>query len=112
MSDYQNLAELLSAGRTFFNYRRKLATREPEPMLVKFVYINWHDHQHTYVILPESIEFGHPGDATGPDEQEWMFHGELVTRDGDPRPQMGPTRRRSFRVRDMLNVHTLERSTA
>jgi hypothetical protein len=104
----QDLAVLLLAGRVFFNYRRKLATRDPEPMLVQFVYINWHGHQHTYVVLPESIEFGRPGDATDPDEQEWMFHGELVTRDGDTRPHMFPSRRRSFRVRDMVNVHVLE----
>lgn len=65
---------------------------------IKFTYVNWRGDEHEYVIKLESLEYGHYGEhgSTGSvGEMNWVLHGHVVTRDGDPRPDMG-TRRRTF----------------
>lgn len=76
--------------------------------LVQFDYVNWKTNDYHYVIEIESVEFGPYGRADPRDTDRsvwhWLLHGTVVTRDGDPRPEMGPTRRRSFiieRIRDL-----------
>lgn len=89
--------------------QRTLGGRAP---LLRFRYRNWRGFDHLYVIDPDRIECG-PYDASGKhdervgDELAWVLHGWVVTRDGDPRPEMGPTRRRTFllgQVRELVEV--------
>lgn len=79
--------------------------REP-PTPIKFEYTNWRGDWHIYVVEPESIEFG-PYDASGKhsreDDVQWVLHGELITRDGDTRPDMG-VRRRTFILSEIKPV--------
>lgn len=100
-----------SSGRALVDIPSKVASRASHPKLVRFVYINWRDEQHTYVVKPESIEFGphdqHGSGARAEEDYNWVFHGEVVTRDGDTRPGMG-TRRRTFLLDGMLNLEILE----
>jgi hypothetical protein len=61
-----------------------------------FEYINWRGVLHVYVIRPDVVEaqrltFGKP-------DPKWYLNGQVVTRDGDPRPEMGDNRRRSFEL--------------
>jgi hypothetical protein len=67
---------------------------------LKFRYRNWRGVEHEYVIEPESVTFGTP-------DHRWYLNGEVVTRDGDPRPEMGPTRRRSFHLAELCDVEEL-----
>lgn len=65
-----------------------------------FKYVNWKGELHEYVIQPESLEFTDAGTVAKVDPRpgmqfRWVLHGQLITRDGDPRPEMS-TRRRSF----------------
>lgn len=81
-----------------------------ETTRLKFRYNNWRGDDHEYVIDVESVEFG-PYDKGGgtprPREQwAWVIHGDVVSRDGDTRPDMGPTRRRTFLITD---IEELER---
>lgn len=81
-------------------------------MLLRFTYTNWRGVDHEYVIEPLSIEFG-PYDQGGVNdgrEQHWVMHGDVVTRDDDPRPEMGPTRRRTFIITGMRHVEEVPRS--
>jgi hypothetical protein len=73
--------------------------------VIKFRYTNWRGVEHIYVIQPESIEFG-PYDNDGRKEgglKHWVLHGNVVTRDGDPRPEMNP-RRRTFLLVDIFDM--------
>jgi hypothetical protein len=74
---------------------------------VEFDYTNWHQEDHHYVVDCESIEFG-PYHAGGLDQSPgakavWVLNGNVVTRDGDRRDGMGPTRRRTFILNDIRN---------
>lgn len=67
-------------------------------MVLRFRYVNWRGVDHEYVVQVEGstlgIEFR---DGRPPRDPNTLFlHGEVITRDGDRRPEMGPTRRRSF----------------
>jgi hypothetical protein len=78
--------------------------------LLRFDYVNWHGRLHTYLIEPESIEFGedHPEELH---RGKWLLHGMVVTRDGDPRTkEMGDNRRRSFIFERLRGISQVERS--
>lgn len=57
------------------------------PTALEFRYLNHRDEWHLYVIRPTSYTYR---------EDTWYLNGIVVTRDGDERPEMGPSRRRSF----------------
>lgn len=77
-------------------------------MLLEFDYVNWRGDDHHYVIEPEGLTWEeYPGDVS---PEGWFVHGMVVTRDGDPRKDMGPARRRSFRLVKMKNLMEVERS--
>lgn len=71
-------------------------------MLLEFTYQNWRGDVHTYVIEPESISFGNP-------DPHWYLNGMLVTRSGDPRPELAD-RRRSFILAKMIRIAEVPRS--
>lgn len=82
--------------------------------LLKFIYVNWSGEEHEYVIEPESLEYKdihyiHPktGEYHG---EHHVIHGMVVTRDGDPRPEMGDNRRRSFIVAKMQVIREVDSS--
>lgn len=81
------------------------------PML-RFRYKNWKGNDHEYVIDPEKIEYGRYSaqGAAIDDETNWVLHGFVVTRDGDLRPDMGPTRRRTFLLCQIRDLEEVERS--
>lgn len=110
--DARKLSALIrSSGRALIDIPSRVASRASRPKLVKFLYRNWRGDLHWYVVKPESIEFGpHDNHGTGArpeSEWNWVFHGEVVTRDGDARPDMG-TRRRSFLMGTMERLEILE----
>jgi hypothetical protein len=72
---------------------------------LKFDYINWKGEAHTYVIVPTGADIG-PKKSHG--EFRPMLHGNVLTRDGDDRPEMGPTRRRSFVLAELKNIKEVE----
>lgn len=75
-------------------------------MLLKFRYVNWRGRRHEYVVEPIGIElFERQGAGT-----HWTLHANVVTRDGDPRPEMGPTRRRSFMMTGIRDLEEVRRS--
>lgn len=84
---------------------------------VVFEYVNWRGDRHEYKVLVESIAFGmYPTNEVNNDvqptssvknEEKFVMHAHVITRDGDPRPDMGPSRRRTF---DLLKVENLRRS--
>ena len=90
-------------------------------MLLRFKYVNWRDEDHEYVIeIPSPsdqvaqprVQWGlHPraGEQVTHDAY-WMVSGQVVTRDGDPRPDMGPTRRRSFELVRMRDIEEIPSS--
>lgn len=71
-----------------------LFTASEKSHYLKFKYTNWRGDDHEYVIAPEGVSYGTP-------DQRWYLNGELILRDGDPREDMGPTRRRSFVIEDI-----------
>lgn len=77
---------------------------------LKFTYLNWKGDEHEYVIAPDgvgvNIEY-HDHHAQGNYESHWLISGLLVTRDGDPRHEMG-NRRRSFVLTRMKSVEEVE----
>lgn len=94
--------------------------QENGPRILRFQYKNWRGDEHEYV-----VDFGHPGtnctlelDDMGDPENEGidaterethlLLSGHVITRDGDPRPEMDPSRRRSFLVREMRNIKPAE----
>lgn len=62
-----------------------------------FHYVNWRGDPHDYVVLVEGIAYGRYN-ASGVDDtvKNWVLHGVVVSRDGDIRPEMGDSRRRTF----------------
>lgn len=65
---------------------------------IKFKYTNWKGDDHEYVIQVESVEYGHyDGSGINADVRNWVLHGDVITRDGDSRDDMG-TRRRTFLI--------------
>lgn len=74
---------------------------------LQFKYVNWRDHLHEYVIQPESVTWstvGNPVEGARGERDAWMLHGWVITRDGDPRPEMDPSRRRSFELAKLQEV--------
>lgn len=71
--------------------------------LTRFDYVNWHGDPHHYVVNFSA------GQAPGPTlhEGRLCLVGQLVSRDGDPRPEMGATRRRPFVAELMENVEAV-----
>lgn len=65
------------------------------PETVEFDYTNHRGEPHHYVVAPECTQWTSGG---------WFLDGQVVTRDGDPRKDMGPTRRRSFEVDGITNL--------
>jgi hypothetical protein len=96
-----------SSGRALVDIPSKVASRASRPKLVKFLYRNWKGELHWYVIQPESIEFAVFGDPNSGQDPEWIFHGQVLTRDNDPRTDMG-TRRRSFKLGVIERLEVLE----
>ena len=104
-----------SSGRALVDIPSRIVTRASRPKLVRFTYCNWRGDVHEYVVKPESIELGpydgggyHSNDREGePSDQHWVFHGEVVTRDGDTRPDMG-TRRRTFLLGSIDRLEIME----
>lgn len=72
-----------------------------ELSLIQFDYTNWKGNDYTYVIATEGVSFGQP-------DRVWYLNGDIVTRDGDPREDMGTTRRRSFIIAGIRNLEVLE----
>lgn len=79
------------------------------PKKLIFGYTNWKGKEYTYKIECESIEYGpyfNSGIArTG--EKTWVLNGYLLTRNGDPRDELGPNlgnRRRTFLMHKMDNI--------
>jgi hypothetical protein len=73
---------------------------------IEFEYTNWKGRRHTYVVVPEAVAYG-PYTGMGYDQREgaecqWVLHGDVVTRDGDSRPEMD-TRRRTFVLEAVQN---------
>jgi hypothetical protein len=101
---------MLSSGRALLDIPSKVASRASHPKLVQFIYTNWKGQTYNYVVKPESIEFAPYDTATHRQiegaEPRWLFHGEVVTRDGDTRPNMG-TRRRSFLLYGMRQLEIM-----
>lgn len=81
---------------------RKLETGD----LLSFDFVNWHGRNHRYLIAPEKIELAFTPENE--DEPTWVLHGEVITRDGDPRPEMG-NRRRTFRMNGLRNIRVEKR---
>lgn len=80
---------------------------------VEFEYDNWRGNNHKYVVMIESIKFERtPVGPPGSSEHQEMFalHGWVITRDGDSRPDMGPTRRRTFILQKIKNFRVLGRT--
>lgn len=82
--------------------------------LLKFIYVNWNGEEHEYVIEPESLEYKEVSWSSNKTGQYSGFHhvvnGMVVTRDGDPRPEMGNNRRRTFIIAKMQVIKELDRS--
>lgn len=84
---------------------------------LEFDYLNHRGIRYTYVITPESLQFGwwHPdGGGIVPERRRgectplWVLSGDVITRDGDKRPDMG-TRRRTFvfdKIQHPRNPHS------
>lgn len=68
---------------------------------LKFQYLNWRGNEHKYVVDVEELTWGAP-------ENRWYLSGQVVTRDGDSREEMGPNRRRSFHVEKVLHPEVVE----
>lgn len=69
-------------------------------MNLKFRYVNHNGEDHEYVIVPETkLTF----DRHGEEDEAWHLSGRLITRDGDPRPNIG-NRRRSFILTKMRDI--------
>lgn len=77
--------------------------------LLKFRYTNWKGEEHEYVIEPEGISYSdYP---PGEEPKRWQLHGMVVTRDGDPRPQLSHhpgERRRSFLLVGLRDVEEVQ----
>jgi hypothetical protein len=100
-----------TSGRALLDIPSNVASRAVRPKRVKFMYRNHRGDLHWYVVKPESIEFG-PYDNNGSgarpvEEYNWVFHGKVITRDGDTRPDMG-TRRRTFLIGSMERLEIFE----
>lgn len=78
-------------------------------MNLEFVYTNWKGIDYSYVVEPESIEFV-PESSTRVDAGHWVLNAYVVTRSGDPRPEMGDNRRRTFKLTEMRHIREVERS--
>lgn len=78
-------------------------------MNLEFVYTNHDGIDYAYVIEPESIGFI-PESSVRVDAGHWVLHGQVVTRAGDPRPEMGSNRRRTFVLINMRHTREVERS--
>ena len=75
------------------------------PRHLKFKYVNWRGDDHEYVIEVEAVAYG-KYDSAGADRgnpENWVIHGMVITRDGSSRPDMGPTRRRTFLLNKIRN---------
>lgn len=82
--------------KLFFDEPRSY-TIPPTDQILTFRYVNWHGHAHDYVIQVESLEWALVDNSDYANIRwQWIIHGSTITRDGDTRPEMGPTRRRSF----------------
>jgi hypothetical protein len=82
---------------------------------LKFRYVNWRGDDHEYVIIPSHRGVkSPPGFHASPtsmshDTNHLMLSGDVVTRDGDPRPDMDATgRRRSFVIVNMREIEEVE----
>lgn len=78
---------------------------------IKFEYTNWKGHRHTYVVEPEAVAYGPylKGGYHETADPRWVLHGDVVTRDGDSRPDMD-TRRRTFILADIQDPRNPEES--
>lgn len=97
-----------SSGRGVRVEAALYASEGPPDQTVEFDYVNWKGVLHHYVVTVESFEFG-PYDRGGGtprprDQWQWVMHGEVITRDDDSRPDMGPTRRRTFILSEIKNI--------
>lgn len=78
-------------------------------MYLQFVYTNHDGDTHTYVIKPTGADTLSP---VGSDAEELpVLHGDVITRDGDPRLDMDPTRRRTFVIADMAAIENVPEET-
>src|SRR3954447_13974728 len=76
------------------------------PGYLKFKYTNWRGDDHEYILEPEpeSLAAHDYPLEDGNYEFHWNLSGEVITRDGDPRDEMGDTRRRSFVIASMREI--------
>lgn len=77
--------------------------------IVKFCYTNWRGTDYEYVVEVESFQYGRfqkGGIGCEPDPRVWVLHGQVVSRDGDERPEMNP-RRRTFLLHDVRDLEVI-----
>lgn len=79
--------------------------------VVRFQYLNWRGIDHEYLIVVEGFEIvrkhPHYPDAASEAPPRVVMHGHVVMRDGDPRRNMGHTRRRTFVVTGLRNLEVI-----
>ena len=75
---------------------------------LEFQYLNYHGRNHVYLIEVEGMDFKLGVRTESAIEDAWYINGNVVTRDGDTRPEMGPTRRRSFRLDRMHSIREVK----
>lgn len=72
--------------------------KRPLPgVYLRFRYVNHRGDEHEYVVQPQNL--------TRPDVW-WSIDADVVTRDGDPREELGD-RRRTFRIDKMRDVESV-----
>ncbi len=77
---------------------------------VQFRYTNWRGDEYEYVVEVESFQFGRfqkSGIGREPDPRVWVLHGQVITRDGNERPEMNP-RRRTFLLDDVKDLEVID----
>lgn len=67
---------------------------------IRFNYTNWREEDHEYVVEPESVSRGKG--------EHWYLHATIVTRDGNPRPEIDGNRRRSFELARLEDIEEVE----
>lgn len=73
---------------------------------LKFQYRNWRGEEHTYVIEPTGADVSPPSFDHEPNRV--MLHGNLISRDGDERCDLGISRQRSFVLVNMRLMEEVE----
>lgn len=77
-------------------------------LALKFDYVNWRGERHEYIIVPQGEPITEQYTRQGQGDTKTLYlHGQLITRDGDPRIELGPSRRRSFEISRLENLEVV-----